>query len=545
MHDGRGTAFVIDPGSTVRSYPLLARAAAAAGDGRFDDAAQILIAHLRQHPNEPRGLAELGRTAMRLGALGQAEHFLRRAIAAGMAGLEVRRELASVLNQQERLDTAHAMFEALEKESDDPAIPGVRAIILEKLGRHEEALALRQRIVERRPERPPHWIGYGHSLRAAGRVDDAVAAYRKAAEIDFEFGEAWWGLASIKRRIFTDEDIETMRKGLAIAIDVRNSAPLHFSLARALHDRGRYDEAFTHYAEGNRQRAESLGYDASELTAEVDEVERTADGAFVSALEGAPVGEAIPIFIVCLPRSGSTLLEQMLGSHPDIEPVGELPYVPAILRSLMEMATRRGKITVPQAIARLSPEQAAAMGQDYLRRASLHRKTGRPFFVDKLPHNWSNILFIRRILPQARFIDIRRNAMDCCFSNFTQSFSSAHASSFALRDIGRCYVDYVRMMSHLDAVAPGLVHHVGYEALIEAPEEQIRAALDHVGVGWDPAVLEFHRLERVIRTPSSEQVRRPLNREGVDIWKPYALWLGPLRETLAPVLEAEAGASAY
>ena len=528
---------MIDPATTVRTYPLLARAARAAEEGRFEQAAQILIAHLGQHPNEPRGMAQLGRTAMRLGALGQAEHLLRRAIAGGMASLEVRRELASVLNQQERLDEANAMFAALEKESDDEGLPAVRAIILEKLGRHEEALALRQSIVERWPERPQYWIGYGHSLRARGRVDEAVAAYRRAAEIDFEFGEAWWGLASIKRRIFTDDDVETMREAIGVAIDIRNSAPLHFSLARALHDRGRYQEAFTHYAEGNRQRAESLGYDASELTAEVDEFERTADEAFVGGLGGAAVGGVTPIFIVCLPRSGSTLLEQMLGSHPRIEPAGELPYVPAILRSLMEMATRRGRITVPQAIARLSPDQAAAMGRDYLRRAALHRKTGRPFFVDKLPHNWSNILFIRRILPNARFIDIRRDAMDCCFSNFTQSFSSAHASSFALRDIGQCYVDYVRMMTHLERIAPGLVHHVRYEELIERPEEQLRPLLDYVGVDWNPAVLEFHRLDRVIRTPSAEQVRRPINREGVGQWKAFEPWLGPLKEALGPVLD--------
>ena len=528
---------MIDAHSTVRTYPILAQAGRLAEDGRYEQAAQVLIAHLRQHPNEPRGMAELGRMAIRLGALGQAEHFLRRAVAAGMSPIEVRRELASVLNQQERLDEARIMFEAIEKESDDPALPAIRAIILEKLGRHDEALALRQHIVETWPDPPHHWIGYGHSLRAAGRVTEAVAAYRRVTDADCEIGEAWWGLASIKQRIFTDEDMAAMHKGLEIAIDIRNSAPLHFSLARALHDRGLYQEAFTHFAEGNRQRAESLGYDASELTREVTEVQRTADARFVEALGGEAAGESIPVFIVCLPRSGSTLLEQMLGSHPEIEPVGELPYVPAILRSLMEMATRRGRITVPQAIARLTDDQAAALGADYLRRAALHRKTDRPFFVDKLPHNWSNILFIRRILPQARFIDIRRNAMDCCFSNFTQSFSSAHASSFALRDIGQCYVDYVRMMTHLDTVAPGLVHHVRYEELIEAPEEHIRPALDHVGLGWDPSVLEFHRLDRVIRTPSSEQVRRPLNREGVDVWKPYAEWLGPLREALAPVLE--------
>ena len=524
-----------DTRSTIAAYPLLSEAADLTSEGKFEQAAQRAILHLRQHPNEPRGLAQLGEIALMTGALGQAEYFLRAAIAQGARELEVRRHLASALNQQERLDEARAMFETLEQETDDPSLPAMRAIILDKLGRNAEALTIQERLIESHGDRPHHWISYGHALRAAGRVPEAIDAYRRAVEADFECGEAWWGLASIKKKVFTDEDVARMREALAIAIDVRNSAPLHFALARALHDRGRYEEAFDHYAEGNRQRAESIGYDARELTAEVTEVERSVDAAYVSRLGAPPVGDATPVFIVSLPRSGSTLLEQMLGSHPEIEAIGELPYAPAILRSVMEMATRRGRVTVPQLIAGIGAEAATAMGQDYLRRAALHRKTDRPYFVDKLPHNWSNILFIRRILPQARFVDIRRPAMDCCFSNFTQSFSSAHASSFVLEDIGQCYVDYVRFMAHLDRVAPGMVHHVSYDRLIEDAETELRAALGYLGLPWDPAVLDFHRLDRVVRTPSSEQVRRPLNRDGVDVWKPYDAWLEPLRRVLGPL----------
>jgi len=529
-----------DVRSTIRAYPLLGDADRATADGRLEQAAQLVIAHLRQHPEEPRGLAQLGMIAMKLGALGQAEHFLRRAISRGASDFELRRNLASILNQQERLDEAGAMFEALEQESEDPTLPAIRAIILDKLGRHEEAVAIQERLVRSHGDRPHHWISYGHALRADGRVAEAIQAYRNAIAADFESGEAWWGLASIKQQVLTDQDIEEMRRAIAIAIDERNSAPLHFAMARALHDHGHYEEAFAHYDEGNRQRAESLRYDSRELTAEIGEIERCVDGAFLAALDsgGEAVGDGIPVFIVCLPRSGSTLLEQMLGSHPSIEPVGELPYVPAILRSMMEMATRRGRVTVPKAVGALSGEQAAALGRDYLRRAALHRKTDRPYFIDKLPHNWSNILFIRKILPQARFIDIRRSAMDCCFSNFTQSFSSAHASSFALRDIGQCYVDYLRLMAHLDKAAPGMIHHLRYERLIENAEAELRAVLGYLGLPWSPSLLEFHKLDRVVRTPSSEQVRRPLNREGVDSWKVYAEWLGPLREVLGSAADA-------
>lgn len=203
------------------------------------------------------------------------------------------------------------------------------------------------------------------------------------------------------------------------------------------------------------------------------------------------------------------------------------------------MATQRGQVTVPQLVTNITDQQAEAFGLDYLRRAKLHRKSNSRYFVDKLPHNWSNILFIRRILPQAKFIDIRRSAMDCCFSNFTQSFSSAHASSFALEDIARCYGDYVRMMTHLSEVAPGMTCHVAYDQLVEKAEAELKKIVGYLELDWDASMLEFHKLGRVVRTPSSEQVRRPLNRDGMGIWTPYSAWLGPLREALGDLAEID------
>ncbi len=518
--------------TTVRPFPMLSEAQRLFDAGKYERSAQVLMEHLRRQPSEPRGMAMLGQVAMRLGALEQAAHFMRQAIAAGYAPLDLRRALASVLAQQERLKVAEPMVAGLVRETGDPALLGTHANILERLGRSEEALAIQQRLVEMEPDKPYVWTAYGHGLRAAGRVDDAIAAYRRATEIDPEFGEGWWGLAGIRKKVLTDDDIATMQAQAKIAIDLRNQAPIHFALARAFAERGQHAEAFDHYRRANTLRAESLEYDPTELTAEVAEVESVVDRAFIDRMPGSPIGDDIPVFIVSLPRSGSTLLEQMLGSHPQIEPVGELPYIPAMLRSFIELATRRGAITVPQAIASMSDEQAAMFGRDYLDRAALHRKTDRKWFVDKLPQNWNNILFIRRILPQARFVDIRRPAMDCCFSNFTQSFTSAHASSFALEHIGQCYVDYVRLMDHLDRVAPGLVQHVSYERLIENPEGQLRPVLDYLGLAWDEGVLEFYKLDRVVRTPSSEQVRRPLNKDGMEVWRPYSQWLDPLRDIL-------------
>jgi tetratricopeptide (TPR) repeat protein len=518
-------------------YPRLSEAIRLREQGDNNRAAQLVMAHLRDQPDEPRGLEQLGYIAAQTGALGQAEHFLRRALARGEKNADLLRTLASIYSQQERLHVAESFTRRLIEEEGDLQLRALRASLLDRMGRHADALAIQKQLVDESPESIPALLVYGYSLRAAGDVDGAIAVYRRAVAIDHEYGEAWWGLAGIKSKVLTDQDIALMQQALTIAIDERNIAPLNFALGRAFHDRGDFDNAFRHYNEGNRIRAEAIGYDARALTDEVAEVERLADADFMKQMPSDPLGTDQPVFIVCLPRSGSTLLEQMLGSHPSIEPVGELPYIPAILRSFMEISSRRSKVSVPQAIATLTDQQASLLGQDYLARARLHRKTDRPYFIDKLPQNWSNILFIRRILPQARFIDIRRPAMDCCFSNFTQSFTAAHASSFALEDIGQCYVDYARLMRHFDAVSPGMIHHVSYSALVDDPEMTLRPALQYLGLDWDDAIQSFHKLDRVVRTPSSEQVRRPVNRDGMEVWRPYAQWLTPLQRVLGDLVD--------
>jgi len=523
----------------ISAYPRLSAAQDALDASRYQEAAQIALTHVRAHPEDPRGLGLLGTVAMKMGALGQGEQFLRQALKRAPNSSQILHELASCLNQQERPGEALALLGQLEESNPgDPQIGLMAAVILDKLGRGDESRQRLEALASAHSENVNVWLALAHNLRSAGRTDDSIQAYRRATEIDFERGDAWWGMASIRKQVFTDEDIAAMQEAVSIAIDVTNLAPLHLALARALHERKEYRRAFHHYSEGNRVRAEALNYEAEELTEEVSQAQRLFDRNFFDRQEEGGDPSDSPIFIVSLPRSGSTLLEQMLGSHDDVEPLGELPYVPALLRSVMEGATRRGITSVPEAIKALSPADRTAYGQEYLRRAAVHRTSGASRFTDKLPHNWSNILLIHQILPNARFIDIRRSAMDCCFSNFTQSFSRAHAASFALHDIGQCYVDYVRLMDHLAEVAPGLVHHVRYERLIEEPEAELRAIFSYLGIEWSDAPLNFHQLDRVVRTPSAEQVRRPLNREGVGAWKPYEEWLGPLRDALGPLADA-------
>ena len=526
----------------ISAYPRLAEAQRALDNRRYVDAARLAMTHVRSHPQDPRGLGLLGSAAMKMGALSQAERFLRQALALAPESPQIIRELASCLHQQERLPEALELFDKLEPGSaGDPQTSLIGTLILDKLGRSDEARRRLEQLVELHPNNTNVLLAYALNLRAAGKTDESVAAYRHAAEIDPERGDAWWGIASIKRNVFTDDDIATMEDALTIAVDISNVAPLHFALGRAWHERKNYERAFHHYSEGNRLWAESINYQADELTEEVVQAQKLFDRSFFVNDPKSGDSSDAPIFIVSLPRSGSTLLEQMLGSHRDVEPLGELPHIPALLRSAMEGATRRGITSVPEALRALSPADRTAFGREYLRRAAFHRKASTPRFVDKLPHNWSNVLFIRQILPNAKIIDIRRDPLDCCFSNFSHSFSRAHASSFALEDIGRVYVDYVRLMHHLNAAAPGYIHHLRYEALIDQPEPQLRDALDYLGLPWDEGCLRFYESERAVRTPSAEQVRRPLNREGMGVWEPYRQWLGPLFEALEPLTQIEAG----
>ena len=520
----------------LAGYPRLSQAERALADGRLEAASNIVIQHLRDNRNEPRGLALLGSIAFQGGALVQAEQFLRLAVENGARSLDIQRDLASVMHHQERLAEALSALSALQRHLSDPGIRGAKALILDKLGRSAEAIRQHEELVAEQPDQPRVWLGYGNSLRWAGRLDDAIVSYRKSAALDPEHGDAWWALANIKTKVLTDDDIATMQSALSHAIDPRNVIPIHFALGRAYHDRDDYERAFRHWNTGNQLRAESIKYAPEDLSAEVNEVKRLFDADFFKRRRHSEtVDEPTPIFLISLPRAGSTLLEQMLDQHPDIEAVGELPYVRALVRTALEIHTRRRPITVPQMVLEMRPEEARAYGQDYMHRASLHLNGSSRYFVDKMPMNWSEVPFIWRILPQARFIDIRRNAMDCCFSNYIHYFSRAHSSSFSLSAIGHAYVDKVRLMDHLRSVAPSLVHSIRYEELIANPEPILRGTLDHLGLEWNPALLRFYESDRIVRTPSVEQVQQPLNRKGIGAWKPYAQWLQPLRQALGPL----------
>ncbi|WP_205481238.1 tetratricopeptide repeat-containing sulfotransferase family protein [Sphingomonas arenae] len=517
--------------AAARPYgPRLIDAALALHDNRLDVAERLLKAQLRDDPFDVKAIRMLAELASRIGRMQDAEHLLRRALELAPGFTAARANLALVLGRTGRPAEALDLIGPLvEAEPDDIGHFNLKAATLGRLGDFDEAIALYQQVVERTPNQPRVWLSLGHMLKTVGRLDEGIGAYRRALAIRPDLGEAWWSLANLKTVQFTPEDRDAMRTALT-RTDLRDEDRFHldFALGKALHDLGESDAAFAHYAAGNALRRKSLPYRRADIRGLVDRsIAAFAPQAFADRAGGCEARD--PIFIVGMPRSGSTLLEQILSSHPLVEGTSELPDLPALARS------RPG---YPESVLGLSADERKALGEDYLRRASVQRRTDRPFFIDKLPNNWLFVPFIQLILPNATIIDARRHPLGCCLSNFRQHFARGQAFSYDLSDMGSYYADYVRLMAHVDDVLPGRVHRVIYERMVVDTEAEVRALLAACRLDFDPACLEFHKTERAVRTPSSEQVRRPIYRDATDEWRRYEPHLEPLKQALGPVLDA-------
>lgn len=530
-----GTLVATQAPFTGRWHPRLIEAAKALTENRPDIAERLLKPHLKEDPFDVRAIRMLAELAARVGRLKDSEVLLRRALEIDPNFTAARANLAMVLGRlgraSEALDLLDAVFEA---EPDRVGHINLKAATLGRLGDFEQALELYRHVLERAPNQPRVLMSYGHMLKTVGRVEEAIPAYRKAIAINPALGEAWWSLANLKTVRFSDADIEAMERALH-RTDLKDDDRFHveFALGKAFHDAARPDEAFAHYASGNALRRTYHPFNADHQSKLVDRsIEQ-----FTAEVLHSPGGSlaADPIFVVGMPRAGSTLVEQILSSHSLVEGTSELPDMPAIARSL-------GKY--PNAAIEMSAEERREAGEEYLRRSAVQRRTDRPFFIDKLPNNWMFVPFIQLILPNAKIVDARRHPLGCCFSNFRQHFARGQDFTYDLEDLGSYYADYVRLMAYVDAIMPGRVHRVIYERMVDDTETEIRALLDYCGLDFEPACLSFHETERAVRTPSSEQVRRPIYRDATEEWRAYEAHLEPLKRALGPVLDAYPAAPA-
>jgi predicted Zn-dependent protease len=537
---------------------MLADAAGALAENNTEIAESLVRRYLEKKPGDLDALNLLAEIARRARSFDDAEKFLEQCVKRSPGSAGFRFNYAVVLRHLHRYEEALVQIDALlRNHPQNPLFRDQKALILTRLGRHADALVLRRGLVEEFPQLPSAWFQLGDALRDVGVQAECIAAFHKTLELDPFSTGVYAGLASLKVYRFTPVEIAQMERTLAqpgLSPDAR--ADVHHALGKAYGDARNYAKSFENYAKGNALRRLNVSFDPDRLTLHRRGCESVFTEAFFRERAGWGCPAKDPIFIVGLPRSGSTLIEQILSSHSAIEGLGELADLDsALVRPQIEI---RGEIPFHEVtngnavdksglvnaymkvLDRLGDEQYRSMGEQYLKITSARRTTGRPFFTDKTLRNFFYVGLIHLILPNAKIVDARRHPLDCGWSCFKSQF---HGSNFALKlsDIGNDYANYVKLMAHFDRVLPGRVYRLIHESLVANPEEELRTLFQYLELPFEEQCLRFYENKRPVFTQSSEQVRQPLTKSGMGQWVPYEPWLGPLKSALGPVLDSYPG----
>lgn len=515
--------------------PALRQAMAALAEGRLAEAEQLTRAVLKQAPADVTAIRLLADLGIRLGRYQDAALLLGRALELAPGFLLARYNLAFALMRMGKNTEALAELDRLlAAEAGNPNYSILKAATLVRLARYEEAIALYEQLLGQQQQQPRVQLSYGHTLKTLGRQAEAIAAYRAAARQDPQLGEAWWSLANLKTVKLGTADLAAMQASLAQpSKSIEQLSQLHFALGKGFEDQQHADEAFAHYAEGNRLRRATVHYSVAENCQRTDAAINLFTPSFFAGRAGQGCEAPDPIFIVGLPRSGSTLVEQILASHSQIEGTMELPDVIAMARRLGGRKDLRQQSAYPGVLETLSAAHWRELGEEYLARTRVQR-SGKRFFIDKMPNNFQHIGFIHLMLPNARIIDARRHPIACCFSNFKQHFARGQRFSYQLDELGAYYRDYLRLMDHFDSVLPGRVLRVQYEDTVADLEGQVRRLLDYCGLAFEDSCLSFHQNTRAVHTASSEQVRQPVYRDALTQFRPYLPHLASLVQALGP-----------
>jgi len=513
-------------------------------DGDIGMAERIIREYLIAHPNDIEAMRLLAQIGMRLDVYDDAEFLLESVLVFAPDYHLARHDYIEVLLKRHKsLKALEEAQKLLKVDPDNRSYRTIYAGACVSLGAYDRALAAYQDLLAATPRAPGIHLSIAHVLKTLGRQQDAIDSYRAATKAAPGYGDAYWSLANLKTYRFTDEEIACMRREEARdGATLVNRYHLSFALGKAYEDRADYAQSFRYYELGNALKKSELRFrlEPIERNARVQKAICTPE--FLAARRGYGCARADPIFIVGLPRSGSTLLEQILASHSQVEGTMELADIPRLVHGLQGRHYEESRPRYPALLAGLSAEQCARLGEKYLADTRIYR-TVKPFFIDKMPNNFRHIGLIQLILPNAKIIDARREPMACCFSNFKQLFASGQEFTYGIEDIARYYRLYVDLMDHWDRVTPGRILRVQHEEVVEDLEGNVRRILDFCGLDFEPACLEFYRTERSVRTASSEQVRQPIFKEGLDHWRHFEPWLGPLRSalgSLAPGADATA-----
>jgi tetratricopeptide (TPR) repeat protein len=517
--------------------PAIVEAGSRFCDDEHEAAENLLTGYVAKEGRHIEALRLLARIAQRRGAAERAEGLFREVVDRAPGYVDARMDFVRFLIERQKYAAAlEQADERLRTAPSDPQARFLRATILAGLGRHDDAVPIFRELLSETPQRNHLRIVLGHSLKALGRADEAVRAYRDATSGPADIGDAFWSLANLKTYLFSDHEVERMRGLEALpSPGLPDRAHLCFALGKALEDRADYGGSWAFYERGNSLVRAKSGYRPEVIEDNSRRLIEICSEEFFIARTGVGAAARDPIFIVGLPRSGSTLLEQILASHPDVDGTQELHDIPRIVAELQGQGPHRDGARYPDLLPGLDPLLFERLGRRYLDETRVYRR-GRPRFVDKMPNNFWHIGLIHLMLPNARIIEIRREPMACCISNLKQLYARGQEFCYGIEEIARYYRTYLELIRHWNRVLPGRVLRISYEDLVDDLGASVRKILAHCGLQFDPACLAFHHNRRAINTPSSEQVRQPLFREGLSQWRHYEPWLDPLRETLGDAI---------
>jgi tetratricopeptide (TPR) repeat protein len=517
----------------------LAQASFLLNEGEIDAADQICRQYLRNTGAHVEGMRILAQICIKANVLDDAELLLENILTSRPDYDEARFEYASVLAQRRRFALAlHEIRSLLTRSPDNPVFRKLYALICDGLGQSSKALWVYRKLAHEAPQDTDLLVRMAHILNSCGDTEAAVHLFKAATHSQATLAAAHLALSHIRSYRFTDREISGMRRAEASpTASLADRYQLCFALGRALEERSQFNESFRYYVRGNVLKRSEIKSDPETVIQAMQRQTLTCTAEFFAARHGFGCPRPDPIFIVGLPRSGSTLLEQILASHSQIDGTMELPDIPRLVHQFRNRGPADSPL-YPGILARLTPEEAGRLGATYIEDTRAHRK-GAPFFIDKTPNNFRDLGFIHLILPHARIIDARREPLACCFGNFKQLFANGMEFNYSFEEIGRYYCSYVALMEHWDSVLPGKILRVQYEDVVNDLEGGVRRMLDFLGLPFESACLEFHETARTVRTLSSDQVRRPINREGLDQWRNFEPWLGPLKAALAPLTRGE------
>ena len=541
--DRQNEALAADNLATLDHLPAdLVSATSLFSDGDLDRAEPIVRAYLIAHGNHVDAMRLLARIGIAREVYDDAELLLEGVVTLAPAFHAARFNYAQVLMLRHKHAQARDQIERLLAiEPKSPEYRRLAASILVGLGEHDEAIAIYRDLLRETPRSPDVHLWLGHALKTTGRLPEAIEAYHAAVSLRPDFGDGYWSHANLKTYRFGDGEIEGMqtaeRAETTAAIDRYH---LCFALGKALEDRACFEESWTYYARGNGLKRAESAYRAEVIEGNTERQKAVCTQAFFQERAGFGCARPDPIFIVGLPRSGSTLLEQILASHSQVEGTHELSDIQNAVTELQGLGAAADSPLYPSRLAELSREDFLRLGEKFLADTQMYR-SGRPFFIDKMPNNFRHIGLIHLMLPNARIIDARREPMACCFSNLKQLFAQGQEFTYSIEDIARYYRTYLDLMEHWDCALPGRVLRVHHEDVVFDLKSSVRRLLDYCGLEFEPACVEFHKNTRSVRTPSSEQVRRPIFREGLEQWTNYEPWLHPLRDALGDALQRYRG----